>query len=81
VNASKPCRVAALWAVVTLSSLAMLGLFWRFPLPTCLGSIAFLGVLLRIVRFARLMDSGTDAEDGEGAMFEEDTRGSGIPSL
>jgi hypothetical protein len=58
----------------------MLGLFWRFPLPTCLGSIAFLGVLLRIVRFARLMDSGTDAEDGERTTLE-DTGGSGVPSL
>jgi hypothetical protein len=55
-NASKPCHVAALCAVVTLSSLTMLGLFWRFPLPTCVGSIALLGGLLRIVRFARWID-------------------------
>jgi hypothetical protein len=81
VNASKPWRVAALWAILTLSSLAMLGLFWRFPLPTCLGSIACLAVLLRIVRFARLMDSGTDSEDGEDVLLEEGTPGSGVPSL
>jgi hypothetical protein len=42
--------------VVTLSSLTMLGLFWRFPLPTGVASVALLGGLLRIVHFARLMD-------------------------
>jgi hypothetical protein len=34
----------------------MLGLFWRFPLPTGMASMALLAGLLRIVRFARLID-------------------------
>jgi hypothetical protein len=49
----------------------MLGLFWRFPLPTCVASIALLGGLLRIVRFARLIDPWSAAEDREGAGFDE----------
>jgi hypothetical protein len=59
----KPLHVAAHWAVVTSSSLTMLGLFWRFPIPTGIASIALLATLLRCVRFARLIDQGAPAED------------------
>jgi hypothetical protein len=58
--------VAALWAVVTLSSLTMLGLFWRFPIPTCIGSIVLLATLLHCARFARLIDLAASAEDCGG---------------
>jgi hypothetical protein len=47
----------------------MLGLFWRFPVPTCLASISLLGGLLRIVRFARLIDPGAAAQDGVTSIF------------
>jgi hypothetical protein len=60
---SKPLHVAAHWAVVTLSSLTMLELFWRFPIPTGIASIALLATLLRCVRFARLIDQAAPAED------------------
>jgi fatty acid desaturase len=63
---SKPYPVAALWAVVTLSSLTMLGLFWRFPVPTCIASIALLATLLHCAHFARLVDLGARAEDRGG---------------
>jgi fatty acid desaturase len=63
---SKRYPVAALWAVVTLSSLTMLGLFWRFPVPACIGSIALLATLLHCAHFARLIDLGASAEKRGG---------------
>ncbi|MDP9010748.1 MAG: hypothetical protein M3N91_18930 [Pseudomonadota bacterium] len=63
--------MAALWALVTLSSLTMLGLFWRFPVPTCIASIALLATLLRCARFARLIDLGSTAEDYTGPALGE----------
>ena len=61
--------MAALWAVVMLSSLTMLGLFWRFPVPTCIGSIALLATLLHCAHFARLIELGAGAEDRGGPNF------------
>jgi len=59
----KPYAVAVLWAVVSLSSLTMLALFWRFPVPTGIASTALLATLLRCARFAKLIDLGTAAAD------------------
>jgi hypothetical protein len=52
---SKRFSFAALSAI-TLSSVTMLWLFWRFPIPTSFGSIVLLSWLLRCVRFAKLVD-------------------------
>lgn len=53
---SKRFNSAALSVVIALSSVTMLWLFWRFPIPTCIGSIVLLGGLLHCVRFARSID-------------------------
>jgi hypothetical protein len=55
-TASRRLDFAALSAVITLSSVTMLWLLWRFPMPTCIGSIVLLGCLMHCIRFARLMD-------------------------
>jgi hypothetical protein len=55
-TASKKFNFAALSVVVTLSSVTMLWLLWRFPMPTGIGSIVLLGFLLHCVRAARLVD-------------------------
>jgi hypothetical protein len=67
----KPYAVAVLWAVVSLSSLTMLALFWRFPVPTCIASTALLATLLRCARFAKLIDLGTAAADCTGSNLRE----------
>jgi hypothetical protein len=52
---SKRCNFAAC-LVVGLSSITMLWLLWRFPIPTCIGSIVLLGFLLHCVHIARVLD-------------------------
>lgn len=64
---SERFNVAVLSVVIALSSATMLWLFWRFPIPTCIGSIVFLGCLLNCVRFASLMDQ---AASGPTDTFE-----------
>jgi hypothetical protein len=56
---------------MTLSSLTMLGLFWRFPVPTGIASIALLATLLRCVRFARLIDLAAPAEGFANSSLSE----------
>jgi hypothetical protein len=53
---SKRFNFAALSAVIRLSSVTMLWLFWRFPIPTCIGCIVVLGCSLHCIRLARLID-------------------------
>jgi hypothetical protein len=61
---SKRLRFAARLVLIALSSITMLWLLWRFPMPTCIGSIALLGCLLHCVHIARVIDvavgPGTD---------------------
>lgn len=47
---------AARSAVVALSSLTMVGLLWRFPIPTCITSFVLLSCFLHYTRIARLID-------------------------
>jgi hypothetical protein len=53
---SKRFNFAARLVVIALSSITMLWLLWRFPIPTCVGSIVLLGCLLHCVRIARVLD-------------------------
>ena len=53
---SKRFNFAARLAVIAFSSIAMLWLLWRFPIPTCIGSIVSLGFLLHCAHFARVVD-------------------------
>jgi hypothetical protein len=53
---SKKSKFAALCAVIALSSLTMLELLWRFPIPTCIASVVLLGCLLHCARTARLLE-------------------------
>jgi hypothetical protein len=53
---SKRFNFAALSLAIALSSVTMLWLLWRHPMPTCLGSIALLCCLLHCIRFARSID-------------------------
>jgi hypothetical protein len=53
---SKRFNFAARLVVITLSSITMLWLLWRFPIPTYIGSVVLLGCLLHGVRIARVVD-------------------------
>jgi len=53
---SKGFDFAARLAVIALSSITMLWLLWRFPMPTCIGSSVLLGCLLHCVHIARVVD-------------------------
>jgi hypothetical protein len=48
-------------SVAALSSGTMLLLLWRFPIPTSIASIVFLGFLVRCVRFASWVDIAADS--------------------
>ena len=54
-------KIAALWAILTLSALIMVWLFWRFPLITAVATVAILTSLGVSARLARLTD--TDLSD------------------
>jgi hypothetical protein len=53
---SKRFWVATLLAVIALSSVTMVWLLWRFPIPTCIASLMLLGLLLHCTRIAGLID-------------------------
>jgi hypothetical protein len=53
---SKKIQYAAISAAIALSSLAMLWLLWRFPIPTCIASVVVLGCSLHCTRIARSID-------------------------
>jgi hypothetical protein len=53
---SKRFNVAARLVVIALSSVTMLWLLWRFPIPTSIACIVSLGILLHCVQFARWVD-------------------------
>src|SRR5271156_4914861 len=42
--------------VIASSSITMLWLLWRFPIPTCIGSIGLLGFLFHCAHFSRVVD-------------------------
>jgi hypothetical protein len=50
-------KLVAFLCVLALSSLTMLFLFWRFPLPTAIITVAALGVLVLCTRLARAIDT------------------------
>ena len=53
---SKKIQYAAFSVAIALSSLTMLWLLWRFPMPTCIASVVVLGCLLHCTRIAGLID-------------------------
>jgi hypothetical protein len=53
---SKRFNFAARLVAIALSSITMLCLLCRFPIPTCIGSIVLLGCLLHCVHIARVVD-------------------------
>jgi hypothetical protein len=60
---SKRIQITVLVAVLMLSSITMVWLFWRFPLLTCIGTMVILGNLLRCAHFARSLDLDLAAPD------------------
>jgi hypothetical protein len=59
-------RVAALLVIVALSSVTMLWLLCRVPLPTCIITALVLGALFLFVRFARSIDPDESTAAGGG---------------
>jgi hypothetical protein len=49
-------KYAAFLAAIALSSLTMLLLLWRFPIPTGIASVLVLCCLLHCTRIAKLID-------------------------
>jgi hypothetical protein len=52
-NDSSNVRIAALWAILALSGLTMVWLFWRFPVITAVATVAILSALGVSARLAR----------------------------
>jgi hypothetical protein len=50
-------KIVAFLSVLALSSLTMLFLCWRFPLPTAIITVAALAVLVLCTRLARAIDT------------------------
>jgi hypothetical protein len=58
-------KIAALWAILTLSALIMVWLFWRFPVITAIATVAILTALGVSARLARLSDTDTAEIEGD----------------
>jgi hypothetical protein len=58
---SRRFGVPALWALLIASSVTMLWLLWRFPIPTSVGAIALLATLFHCVHLADFMDLAAPA--------------------
>jgi 4-amino-4-deoxy-L-arabinose transferase-like glycosyltransferase len=56
-------KLVAFLCVLALSSLTMLWLFWRFPVPTAILTFAALAGFVICTRLARAMDT-TDMDRG-----------------
>ena len=50
-------KIAAFLAILTLSALIMVWLFWRFPVITAVATVAILLALGVSARLARLIDT------------------------
>jgi hypothetical protein len=62
----KRTNIVALLAILTLSSVTMVWLFWRFPVPTALVTVAVLAALGVSARLARSIDTEMpDLDSGE----------------
>ena len=62
---SKKSRLAALLAILMLSSATMLGLLWRFPLTTAAVTLAVLAAFAISARLARSIDVDMSELDAE----------------
>jgi putative effector of murein hydrolase LrgA (UPF0299 family) len=56
-------QIAILLAVLMLSSIAMIWLLWRFPLPTSIATLVLLATLFQCARIARTIDSDVSSLD------------------
>jgi hypothetical protein len=68
---SKLFHVAAPLALLMASSATMLWLFWRFPIPTFIGTVALLATLLHCVRIATFMDLAASTRTVEAVALRE----------
>lgn len=50
-------KIAALWAILSLSALIMVWLFWRYPVITAVATVAVLTALGVSARLARSTDT------------------------
>jgi hypothetical protein len=60
---SKRVQFTLLVAVLMLSSMTMIWLFWRFLLSTCMGTVVIMAIFLRCAHFARSFDLDVAAAD------------------
>ena len=60
-------NIVVFWAILALSALTMVWLFWHHPLKTLIATIAVLAALGVSARLARSIevDNGTELEHGE----------------
>jgi hypothetical protein len=58
-------------ALLMASSATMLWLFWRFPIPTFIGTVALLATLLHCVRIATFMDLAAPTRTVEAVALRE----------
>jgi hypothetical protein len=56
-------QITVLLAVLLLSSITMVWLFWRFPLLTSLAAIVLVATLFQCARIARTIDTGASMLD------------------
>ncbi len=57
-------------AIVALSSVTMLGLFWRFPVETAIAAVVLVGALALSAKLTESSDAeaGSDFEPQEGEL-------------
>lgn len=66
-NSSNPrSKVLVFVAVLALSALIMIWLFWRYPLGTAIAALAVLAALWMSARLARSVDGDADPAIEEG---------------
>jgi len=70
--------VPTLSTILIASSVNMLWLFWRYPVPTTIGTIALLATLLHFVRIAKFLDLAATFEPS--AERAPTTLNCGLPS-
>ena len=65
-HSSNPrAKILVFLAVLALSALTMLWLFWRYPLGTSIGAVAVVAALWASARLARSVETDGDAATDE----------------
>jgi len=65
-SSQSQAKILVFLAAMALSSLTMIWLFWRYPLPTSIAALAVVAALYGSARLARSVEPDSDATMDEG---------------